>query len=72
MDSTLQFNAPPTTDERVVAGTLFAARWILAPFYLGLAISLLVLLFKFGQKTIKLLLLSEASSSNDVITNVLS
>jgi uncharacterized protein (TIGR00645 family) len=30
------------------------------------------LLFKFSQKTIKLLLSSEASNSNDVITNALS
>ena len=29
---------------------LFASRWLMAPFYLGLVISLALLLFKFFQK----------------------
>lgn len=40
--------------ERVVERTIFASRWLLAPFYLGLAVSLVVLLIKFVQKTIAL------------------
>jgi uncharacterized protein (TIGR00645 family) len=36
--------------ERVVERAIFASRWLLVPFYLGLAVSLVVLLIKFGQK----------------------
>jgi len=46
--------------ERVVERTIFASRCLLAPFYLGLAISLVVLLIKFVQKTITLLLHAQA------------
>jgi uncharacterized protein (TIGR00645 family) len=33
--------------ERVIETAIFASRWILAPFYVGLALSLIVLLIKF-------------------------
>ncbi|HMD63770.1 MAG TPA: TIGR00645 family protein [Stellaceae bacterium] len=52
--------------------TIFASRWLLAPFYVGLAASLVVLLTKFGQKTVRLLADTFPSSSSEVITNVLS
>jgi uncharacterized protein (TIGR00645 family) len=72
MDSSLLSSEPHTTAERLVERTIFASRWLLAPFYVGLALSLLVLLVKFGQKTVKLLADAFPSSSSDVITNVLS
>ncbi len=37
----------PKQIERVVETIIFSSRWILAPFYLGLALSLFVLLIKF-------------------------
>ena len=57
--------------ERTVGRTLFGFRWLLAPFYLGLAVSLL-LLIKFVQKTFQLVANTLISSVKDVITLVLS
>jgi len=61
-----------TTVERLVARTIFTSRWLLAPFYVGLVVSLLVLLIKFGQKTAKLISDAFPSTSAEVIANVLS
>ena len=38
--------------EVLLEKTIFASRWILAPFYLGLSLSLLVLLYEFGREII--------------------
>jgi uncharacterized protein (TIGR00645 family) len=61
-----------TTVERLVAKTIFASRWLLAPFYVGLIISLVVLLIKFGQKTAMMLSNALPATSSEVITSVLS
>lgn len=61
-----------TPIERVVERTLFGSRWLLTPFYLGLAVSLVVLLVKFGEKTVKLAASAFHSDSSEVITTVLS
>lgn len=37
--------------ERVLEQALFSSRWLMAPFYAGLAASLLLLLVKFAQQT---------------------
>ena len=58
--------------ERLVERTIFSSRWLLAPFYLGLAICLALLLIKFGQKMVKLVTLTLFSSNNDVIPVFLS
>ena len=63
---------PHALAERVVERTIFASRWLLAPFYLGLAISLVVLLIKFAEKTITLAAGTLLHGSNEVITDVLS
>ncbi len=63
---------PHSLAERVVGRTLFASRWILAPFYLGLAIGLVVLLVQFALKTAKLVGSALVSSANEVVTQVLS
>jgi uncharacterized protein (TIGR00645 family) len=55
MDNSLLSSEPHTATERLVERTIFASRWLLAPFYVGLAVSLVVLLIKFGQKTVELL-----------------
>ena len=52
--------------------TIFASRWLLAPFYLGLTVCLVMLLIKFGQKMVKFVTYSLFSSGNDVIPVVLS
>jgi uncharacterized protein (TIGR00645 family) len=48
-------NAPEMTNnhnavESAIEHTLFSTRWLLAPFYLGLALSLVLLLIKFTQE----------------------
>lgn len=50
---------------------LFASRWLLAPFYLGLAISLVVLMIKFLGELVHLLQGAFASSETEVILGVL-
>jgi uncharacterized protein (TIGR00645 family) len=44
-----------TSIERALENALFASRWLLAPFYLGLAISLVLLLISFARKAWSLL-----------------
>ncbi|MFC0400137.1 TIGR00645 family protein [Paraburkholderia rhizosphaerae] len=51
---------------------IFASRWILAPIYVGLALSLLMLLVKFAQEFWEMASGLVASSSDDVILGVLS
>jgi len=43
MDNFRPTSEPHTADERLVERTIFASRWLLAPFYVGLAVSLVVL-----------------------------
>jgi uncharacterized protein (TIGR00645 family) len=52
--------------------TLFASRWLLAPFYLGLAVGIGILLIKFVQELFHLAMNSIASSESDAILGVLS
>jgi uncharacterized protein (TIGR00645 family) len=60
--------------ESVLEKTLFASRWLLAPFYLGLAIAVGILLIKFIQElfrlAVKAFLASEADSILGVLTLV--
>jgi uncharacterized protein (TIGR00645 family) len=72
MDDSPVTSEPHMLAERVVERAIFASRWLLAPFYLGLAVSLVVLLIKFIQKTITLVFSTLISGGSDVITAVLS
>lgn len=72
MDNSAPFSEPHTATERLVERTIFASRWLLAPFYVGLAVSLVALLIKFAQKTTTLLADALPSSASEVITDVLS
>jgi len=72
MDNTPVTSEPHGGAERLVERTILASRWLLAPFYLCLAICLIVLLIKFAQKMVKLVLYSLFSGGNDVITDLLS
>lgn len=51
--------------------TLFASRWLLAPFYLGLAFSLVVLLIKFLGELVHIALHAFSASESEVILGVL-
>lgn len=57
--------------ERGFEHVIFGSRWLLAPFYLGLALSLGVLLVKFAQQGIALLLHAISSEGNEIILGVL-
>lgn len=50
---------------------IFRSRWIMAPFYLGLIVSLGVLLFKFVQELIHFVVIAGPSTEADIILGVL-
>jgi uncharacterized protein (TIGR00645 family) len=58
--------------ETATESILFASRWILAPFYLGLVFALLVLLLKFLQEVWHIAKIAIWASESDVILGVLS
>ncbi len=62
----------PSKLETVIERTLFAARWILAPIYLGLSLALLALGVKFFQEAIHLLGHVLAMEEADLVLKVLS
>jgi uncharacterized protein (TIGR00645 family) len=51
---------------------IFASRWLLAPMYLGLAVSLLLLVAKFAQGTIQLAVNTRTENADRLITGTLS
>jgi uncharacterized protein (TIGR00645 family) len=57
--------------ENILEKALFASRWLLAPFYLGLAVSLAVLLVKFGIELWHLVHGALALTESSVILGVL-
>jgi uncharacterized protein (TIGR00645 family) len=57
--------------ESVLEKTLFASRWLLAPFYLGLAIGIGILLIKFVQELFHLAQRAFVSSEAETILGVL-
>jgi len=57
--------------ESVLEKTLFASRWLLAPFYLGLAVSIAILLIKFMQELFHLAMKAFVASEADTILGVL-
>ena len=72
MDKPLLSGEPRLLTEQTVGRALFSFRWLLAPFYIGLALSLFVLLVKFVQKTAHLVANVFSANSSEVITLVLS
>ena len=58
--------------ERGLESVLFNSRWLMAPFYLGLVISLAVLLYKFGMMLWEFILHAPAAKEADIILGVLS
>lgn len=57
--------------ERAIESVLFRSRWIMAPFYLGLVVSLFVLLFKFDSEVLHFVLHVPSATESDVILGIL-
>src|SRR5271156_2065260 len=58
--------------EHGLESVLFNSRWLLAPFYLGLVISLAVLMLKFMMMLWEFILHAPAAKESDIILGVLS
>lgn len=58
--------------ERALEQFLFASRWILAPFYAGLALAILILLIKFIEEFLHIAVKAFTASEADIILGVLS
>jgi uncharacterized protein (TIGR00645 family) len=63
---------PKAKVENYLEQMLFGARWLLAPFYFGLAISLSILLIKFLAELAHLAVNAFTSTESDVILGILS
>lgn len=57
--------------ERAMEKLIFASRWILAPFFLGLLLAMLALLFKFLKELLDLVLNIFTTSKYDVVISIL-
>jgi uncharacterized protein (TIGR00645 family) len=62
----------PNPVERGLENLIFNSRWLMAPFYLGLVISLAVLLLKFLMMLWEFVLHAPGSKETDIILGVLS
>jgi len=58
--------------ERIIEAILFQSRWTLAPFYLGLAFCLLLMLFHFGRELIHFVARIPTATEADVVLGILS
>src|SRR5262245_38745136 len=58
--------------ESALEGILFASRWLLAPFYLGIALGIVILLIKFMQELFHLAIIALRGSEADVILGTVS
>src|ERR1700704_6310020 len=66
---------PNPTLKRVETGfenLIFNSRWLMAPFYFGLVVSLAVLLYKFGMLLWEFILHAPSAKEADIILGVLS
>jgi uncharacterized protein (TIGR00645 family) len=61
----------PRHIERLIETVIFASRWVLAPFYLGLALSLIVLLIKFVFELAHIAETAFTASESQVILGLL-
>src|SRR5262249_44248046 len=60
-----------TLIKRAIELVIFNCRWLLVPFYLGLVVSLLVLMAKFGRNVFEFVVEVRTQSEADVIVGVL-
>jgi uncharacterized protein (TIGR00645 family) len=57
--------------ERFIEAILFQSRWTLAPFYLGLAFCLLLMLFHFARELLHFIVKIPTATESDVILGIL-
>ncbi|MBX5462092.1 MAG: TIGR00645 family protein [Steroidobacteraceae bacterium] len=57
--------------ERIIERTLYASRWLLAPLYLGLALSLIAIAVKFFQEAVVVVLHAPSIPESDLVLIVL-
>jgi hypothetical protein len=57
--------------ERFMESAIFASRWILAPFFIGLILAMLVLLLKFGKEMVSLFMGVLGLVEHDAIISIL-
>jgi uncharacterized protein (TIGR00645 family) len=60
------------TIEDLLEKVLFASRWLLAPFYLGLALSIIVLLIKFMIELVHIATIAFSGTESEIVLGVLS
>src|ERR1700727_1201140 len=65
-------NPTPKRVENGLESVLFNGRWLMAPFYLGLVVSLVVLLYKFLLMLWEFILHAPGAKETDIILGVLS
>jgi uncharacterized protein (TIGR00645 family) len=70
--ATYRPNARLKRAERGLESVIFNSRWLMAPFYLGLVVSLAVLLYKFLEMLWEFILHSPHAKESDIILGVLS
>jgi uncharacterized protein (TIGR00645 family) len=58
--------------ERLLERVIFGSRWLLAPFYVGLAASLVVLLVKFAQQAVGLFVHAFGAEGDEITVGILS
>ena len=68
---------PPITPvvhrlEQGLETVLFASRWLLAPFFVGLALSIFVLLFKFIKELFHIAAIAYEATGSQLVAEVLS
>lgn len=61
----------PQQIERIIETVIFASRWILAPFYLGLSLALIVLLIKFIAELVHIAATAFTATESQVILGLL-
>ena len=61
----------PRSLEHSIESVIFASRWILAPFFIGLIIAMFVLLLKFGKELASLLMGVLGLNDHDAIISIL-
>jgi uncharacterized protein (TIGR00645 family) len=51
---------------------LFSSRWLLAPFFVGLALSIFILLYKFAKEMVHVAVIAPSASGTQLVAEVLS
>jgi len=57
--------------EQRLEAMIFASRWLLAPFFIGLIVAILVLLVKFAKELLSLVLGAMGTSEHDAVISIL-